>query len=170
MWGKGHDWNGIWGLWSIRGGLLADWLAGWGVETKLTLLWLKGPLLVLFTPLTINKRLIFPGDGQTLRNTHTYTHTHRLQHYIVVFGAVVSFSWPTGRGALGHLLDESGCWNARNLTCDLFTKHISSPYARHTLFTPRLREGSRRRDNMLTYSADEWPYQLFAHYWVICIS
>lgn len=154
MWGKGPDWNGIWGVvkrqrrQAGRAGP-AGWLVGWtGSGNKNHPCGAERSSVSAFTPLTINKDLHF------LRmDRHSEIHTPRCAHRLLYcgFGALFSFSWPAGRGALGHLLDESGRWNSRNLTWDLFTKHISSPYAQHTLSTPRLKEGRVKAEREHAY-------------------
>lgn len=125
-----------------------------------------------FSPHTINKDTPWRWK---IQNTHTqkYTHTScsKLQSYIVFFPWRVQLQLASTQMDSRSLV-ESSCWNARNLTWDLFTKHISFPCTQHALSIPRLKEAREKtqRENVIPYSADKWPCSLFAHYWVICIS
>ena len=80
MWGKGLPGMGFGGCEASE--LLPGRTAGWVGEWKQNSPLLRAPLLVLVTPLTINKRLTFPVDGQTL--TDAQPHTHRLKHIVLL--------------------------------------------------------------------------------------
>lgn len=151
--GEGAEWKGIWGLWGSRGGLLVGWLIEWRVKSKITPLGLEVfPALSL---LKIDKNLHFLKIDWCLK-THQKKHTPSLKH-----SKAFSFSWPAGRRSIRWVrLLECQESNLRSI----YKAHILSIHTTHTVHQ------TKQKENMLTYSADKWAYQLFAHYWVICFS
>lgn len=130
MWGKGLPGMGF-------GGCEASDVAGWLTERS---------SVGAFSSLTINKDLNFlRTDRHTTRCTRTGLSTPVMWFWCSIWLQLANRE-------TGHLLDESSCWNSRNLTWDLFTKHISSPYSQHTTVhsQTKRREAERQRTHLLT--------------------